>query len=512
MFKQTLKLIGNSVMMLAAVAGCGYLAFDWSREQGIAELEQDASQRLEIAGALLFAPTDKYSYLPGIVAAHPVVIDTLLHKGNADRVKQANQYLERLNTTVQSAVIYILDERGVTVASSNWQDLQSFVGNNYGFRPYFQNALKHGTGTFYGMGTTSLLPGYYVSQVVRDGAAAIGVAVVKVDLSTLDERWKSNREEVTVTDEHGVIFLSSRPDWKYQPMRPLDPQALETLRRTRQYEAVLKDPLPMTILQRVRHDTQVVAVGAPEPIRYLLKSQVLAGSDWTINVLVPIAETETRAWRLAFIAGSTLVLVALTLMYLKQLSARVREREKSRLVLEQKHRELQQLSEELRLASVTDPLTGAHNRRFFFESVPKIVSAAKRHHFPLSIMTIDVDHFKRINDVHGHAAGDKALQIITALCKESLREADVFARFGGEEFIMALPNTDAETATRVAERLRAKVMERPLEIKDTALDITVSCGISQLREAEPGIEPALKRADEALYIAKKEGRNRVVVR
>ncbi|HYD59430.1 MAG TPA: diguanylate cyclase [Noviherbaspirillum sp.] len=518
------KRIGSAVAALAAVAASGYFAYDFRWRQGLVELEQEAASRLELAAAAVFAPTQKFGYLPELLASHPTVIDAFLHKDSSHHIAQANTYLEQVNLSARSAVAYLLDLQGRTIAASNWREPGSFVGANYGFRPYFQEALKNGKASFYGMGTTSLLPGYYISHRVRKDGRTIGVAVVKVDMTRLDMEWRWHKDEVAVTDNHGVIFLSTQADWKYRPIHPLDAPTLEKLKRTRQYETVLKPPLPVRVLRQLKPDEQIVSLPqSPDEgtadVHYLIKSQPIKEADWRINVLIPLDEMEARAMRIALIVSSTAGLLLMSLMHLRQAQVRAVEREKSRLALEQahealelKHAELQKASEDLRIASITDPLTGAYNRRFFFESVPKIVSAANRHHFPLSIVTIDVDHFKRINDMYGHPAGDKVLQVLTAICKESLREADVFCRFGGEEFIMALPSTDAEAAENVAERLRIKVSQHPLEVKGKAYGITISCGVSRYREGERGIDDTLRRADDALYVAKNEGRNRVVVR
>jgi diguanylate cyclase (GGDEF)-like protein len=524
MLNTTTKRIGSALAALAAVAASGYFAYDFRWRQGIVELEQEAASRLEVAAAAVFAPTEKFSYLPELLAGHPIIADALLHKDSMRHVEQANTYLEQVNLSARSAVTYLLDLQGRTIAASNWREPGSFVGANYAFRPYFQEALKNGKASFYGMGTTSLLPGYYVSHRVRKDGRTLGVAVVKVDMTRLDREWTWHKDEVAVTDGHGVIFLSTQSDWKYRPIQPLDAQTLEKLQRTRQYDRVLKPPLRIRILQKLKVDEQIVSLaqepdGGTTDVHYLIKSQPVKGTDWRINVLIPLAEVEARAMRVALIASGAVGLLLMSLMLLRQARVRAIEREKSRQALEQahealerKHVELQKASEDLRIASITDPLTGAYNRRFFFESVPKIVSAANRHHFPLSIVTIDVDHFKRINDMYGHPAGDKVLQALTAICKESLREADVFCRFGGEEFIMALPNTDEEAAENVAERLRIKVARHPVEIRGKPYAITISCGVSRYREGEREIDEALRRADDALYIAKNAGRNRVVVR
>ena len=516
------------ILAVMAVAAAGYVSFSLSSEDGLDDLRDEADSRLAVLTTALFAPADKYSYLPEVLAVHPMLEDLLRRKSDQARVQQANVLLEQINRTANAAAIYVLNDKGLVIAASNWNEASSFVGQNYAFRPYFQTAMNAGSGKFYGVGTTTMLPGYYISHAISLDGAAAGVVVVKVDLSRLDDGWTRGRskDEITVADANGVIFLSSRADWKYRPMQPLSPLAMEQLRKTHQYDGVLREPLSITVLSRLGANEQLVRImqhardgHGEEQAHYLMHTGRIDGSDWAVNVLVPTAEADTRATRVAIISAGGVAFLLLAVMYVWQFNHRVKEREKSRRALElahqaleQKHVELQKMTEELRIASITDPLTGAYNRRFFFEAVHKLVSASNRHHFALSIVTIDVDHFKRINDFYGHPAGDTVLRELTTMCKESLRDADVFARFGGEEFIMALPNSDADAAQLVAERLRLKVNEKTIDIKGEPLRITISCGVSQYRLQETGIDDTLKRADEALYVAKKSGRNQVVVR
>jgi two-component system C4-dicarboxylate transport sensor histidine kinase DctB len=513
------KRFRRTATILIAVISAGCLSFFVSHRSEIKTLRENAEYRLNAIDAAIFAPTDKFSYLPEVVANHPIVIETLLSRRDPRSIHRANIFLQRLNANAKSAVVYILDENGVAIASSNWQEPQSFVGRDYAFRPYFIDAMHSGTAKFYAMGVTTLLPGYYISQVIKKDGAVLGVAVVKIDLNNLDAGWAGSKEEVAVTDENGIVFLSSRQDWKYRPMQALAAPTMEQLKRTRQYEAVLKEPMPIVSTEALRPDERIVSLAenrrnghGAEQTRYFVKSRNIAESKWTINVLAPMTESDAKSGWTAIIASGSVAFAALFFMYMQLVRKRNQEAEKSRLALEQKHFELQTLSEELRVISITDPLTGAYNRRFFMDSAAKIVSAANRHQLPLSVVMIDVDHFKRINDKYGHPAGDKVLQMLVAASKETLREEDVFARFGGEEFIVILPNTDAQVGQAVAERLRAKVMDQPIIVNDELLYVTVSCGVSEHRQNEPTIEDAIKRADEALYAAKGGGRNQLALR
>jgi diguanylate cyclase (GGDEF)-like protein/PAS domain S-box-containing protein len=167
--------------------------------------------------------------------------------------------------------------------------------------------------------------------------------------------------------------------------------------------------------------------------------------------------------------------------------------------------------EELLRLAATDPLTGAFNRREFTTLAEQESLRSQRYSRPLSIMMLDLDHFKKLNDTHGHAAGDKALQRFTTVCCNALRNIDIFGRWGGEEFVALLPETDAEGAAIIAERLRKIVSENVLTYNEHKINLTVSIGIAQYRDGEISIDGPLGRADQAVYDAKKAGRNRISV-
>jgi diguanylate cyclase (GGDEF)-like protein/PAS domain S-box-containing protein len=167
--------------------------------------------------------------------------------------------------------------------------------------------------------------------------------------------------------------------------------------------------------------------------------------------------------------------------------------------------------EELLRLAATDPLTGAFNRREFTALADREALRAQRYHHPLSILMLDLDHFKRLNDTYGHAAGDKALQRFTTLCCNALRNVDIFGRWGGEEFVALLPETTADGAAIIAERLRKMVADTVVSFNDHKITFTVSIGIAQYRDGEVSVDAPLSRADTAVYDAKKAGRNRISV-
>ena len=168
------------------------------------------------------------------------------------------------------------------------------------------------------------------------------------------------------------------------------------------------------------------------------------------------------------------------------------------------------LVSELKRASRHDPLTGLLNRRAIDEALAAEVQRARRLGVPFSVLMLDVDHFKPINDTHGHAAGDRALQHLATLLTSQMRDIDRVGRYGGEEFVVLLPGTPQEQAHGLAQRLCEKVAALPPMWRDTPLPVTVSIGLAEWLGDSDGLPALLARADAALYRAKEGGRNRVV--
>jgi len=162
--------------------------------------------------------------------------------------------------------------------------------------------------------------------------------------------------------------------------------------------------------------------------------------------------------------------------------------------------------------AVTDPLTGLYNRRYLETHLESLMKRAAQDNKPIGLLALDIDHFKLVNDTHGHAAGDDVLKEFVGRIKRSVRGIDLPARIGGEEFVVVMPDTDRETCMAVAERLRASVADSLFSLPDLDLQIpiTVSIGVSLSQGASDSPAAALKRGDDALYVAKNSGRNMVV--
>jgi diguanylate cyclase (GGDEF)-like protein len=179
--------------------------------------------------------------------------------------------------------------------------------------------------------------------------------------------------------------------------------------------------------------------------------------------------------------------------------------------LEAANRELQQALERERIMAQTDELTGVNNRRHFLELAARDFAFAQRYRLPISILMIDVDHFKQVNDAFGHQAGDVTLKRVAHVARQCLRDADVLARYGGEEFIVSLPNTGVEGARASAEHVRRAIATERVETGGGNIDVTVSVGVADALAEGDSLERLIGRADRALNAAKRAGRNRTIV-
>jgi two-component system, cell cycle response regulator len=172
--------------------------------------------------------------------------------------------------------------------------------------------------------------------------------------------------------------------------------------------------------------------------------------------------------------------------------------------------ERRRAEDELRRLALTDALTGAANRRHFMERAAFEFARMRRYGNPVSLVMLDVDHFKRVNDTHGHAAGDAALILLVKCCRTLLRDTDLVGRLGGEEFALLLSDATAESAFQVAERVRLSLADLEIAHNDIAFSFTVSMGVACCHASETSVEQTIGRADRALYRAKTEGRDRTV--
>ncbi|WP_175941392.1 sensor histidine kinase [Burkholderia pyrrocinia] len=332
------------VLAAALVAACA-LTWTITWQRGVAELQRNAAVRVDRTTSALKSTLDRYESLPYLLGSHPYVQDLLAEPKRGDYTARVNRYLEDLNEHAHATVTYVIGADGLCVAASNWRAPDSFVGIEYRFRPYFLDAMNGRVGRFFGIGTISRDPGYYISQPVwRDGKIA-GVVVVKLNLEWFQGADAS--EPLVVVDDHGVVFLSSVPAWKYHTLRPLTGPVAASIYETRQYAQQPVTPLPLRVEQTLGADAEIVRLGAGlRAPRFLASKRRIGEPDWLLVTLAPIAPVDADARNATIVTGFGFVSVALLAFYWRMRRARVREMIRGRALLQQAYAELNRRVEE----------------------------------------------------------------------------------------------------------------------------------------------------------------------
>ncbi|AOJ03031.1 MULTISPECIES: sensor histidine kinase [Burkholderia] len=339
--RRLLVLLALAAMLAAACA----LTWTITWQRGVADLRNSAAARVDRTTNALKSTLDRYESLPYLLGGHPFVQDVLAAPGNRRRVNRANLYLEDMNRHAHATATYVITADGLCVAASNWRGPDSFTGIGYQFRPYFIDAVKGGTGRFFGIGTISRDPGYYISQPVRRDGKIIGVAVVKLNLEWFQGADAS--EPLVVADDHGVIFLSSVPEWKYHTLRPLPGPIATSIHETRQYAQYPVTPLPLRVERVLGPDAQIVRMGAGRRApRYLATRRLLGEPDWQLVTLARIEPVDTDARNATIVTAFGFVSLGLLGFYWRTRRARVKEMLRSRVLLQSAYAELNRRVEE----------------------------------------------------------------------------------------------------------------------------------------------------------------------
>ena len=300
------------ILGICVATGIVWQASLWTYDIELESLAGTGEERLTLYTGTLRGALSRYAYLPYVLARNSEV-QNLLELGTA--APKVNHYLEDLNREAGSQALYVMDASGDTLASSNWNEPLNYIGKNYGFRPYFTAAKAGRPGRFFAIGVTTGRPGFFMSHPVNRGGKFIGVVVAKVDLDPLQAEWHQGGETVLVGDNNGVLFLSSRDDWKYSTLAPLTIEQRNAIKAGRQYGDQPLGLVPLQIVEILNENLQIVRA---DKLSYLMISRSLPGLDWKLLHLTPLTLVNERTQAVA-ITGTALSLLILALgMYLRE--------------------------------------------------------------------------------------------------------------------------------------------------------------------------------------------------
>lgn len=339
----SLKLIVWPLVALCLLAIC-LLGGVTAERIAISGIRATAAERVLLYKSTLNNAVNRLRHLPVVIAQHPAISNLLAASADQEPLLQAaHAYLSSVNTASNAAVSYVLDTDGDTIAASNWQENESFVGRNYGFRPYFQNALAGDEGRFFAIGVTTGRAGYFTSRPVFSQISPnqiIGVVVVKVEMEQLQADWREAGELVFVTDTDGIVIFTSVPDWAYRTLKPLSVEKRQSIETNRTFVGQDLDALSVERTSSVGGSQDIVNV---EGQSVQISQAQLDDTGFTVSYLADLSAAITARWSATVLLLAASVLSIVLFLYLRE---RRRKRALDKEALEaRKIRKINQLLE-----------------------------------------------------------------------------------------------------------------------------------------------------------------------
>ena len=349
------------ILLLLLMSGIGALTFYLSMQHGIKALQESANKQLEFHAKGIESEMGKYAFLPSILELEQPIQSLLLSPSPRTR-DTANRYLEGLNRRAGSRAVYVLDQTGRVLATSNWNDDDSYLDEDLSFRPYWQDAIQGKPGRFYGIGITVGEPGYYLSHPLRYRDRIVGVGVAKIKLEALEDRWQKAGLHAFVTDSNGIIILSSDASLKLKALNPIPPKKREALARSLQYYwQALLDLAPITREPLGQHAEILVLKGEKadhhRPVSYIAQTRLLHGTPWGFTLLVPLDTVRDDAISNAILAATLFACFSILLLAWNERHKVIRARLAAREALRKANSELEQ-----RIAERTEVLQQTNQR------------------------------------------------------------------------------------------------------------------------------------------------------
>ena len=289
------------------------------------EATTQAATTLRLAVAALDGHLKRYEALPALIASQNNIEALVFDPKNEGLRARTNAYLKEINALLTSSDIYVMTMDGQTIAASNYDSPVSFIGENFIYRPYFQDAAQGRQSRFYALGTTSSKRGYYFGSPILVDGVIRGVIVFKVDIDLIEDSWKGTDDRIFVSDPEGIIFMTGSPEWLYSSINPLTPERITRTEASRRYADAKLRELPFQPGTYAGHDVVKIKDEGKEQ-EYLILSQPMPEAGWTVNVLMNTAPVRIQANTTVIAVILTLCLAGLAIAIVLQRRMRLAER------------------------------------------------------------------------------------------------------------------------------------------------------------------------------------------
>jgi len=328
-------------ILLLAMTVTLYSAGHLTYRKGLQKLADEGSAQLELHITYLSGLLEKYESLPELLANDKRLVNYLMNPGGRERIDALNKYLETINNISDASDTYLMDQEGLTIAASNWNEPRPFVGRNFSYRPYFQEAMQGHLGRYFALGSTSSRRGYYFAYPVRHKGDILGALVIKIGIDSVEKSWGRPNQSFFVTDPDGVIFFTTDHDWRYRTLYPLDEQVKERIVASRRYPNASLEPLDIVGKKLSPHGRiiQIAYSDTGKTREYLLQSQYMDHAGWNVQILSETKGIKRMVFVVAIMIASVFLLSGLIHLIVQQRRQRLIEmknfEDQARKVLEE---------------------------------------------------------------------------------------------------------------------------------------------------------------------------------
>ena len=298
-----------------------------AERQAYETIARSSRHTLELSLTTLRSELRRYEVLPQILTEVSAFAEALERPSHKPTLGIANGLLEEMAEETSAADIYLMLPSGKTIAASNWKSERTFIGKNFNYRPYFQQAMDGRLGRYFALGTTSKKRGYYFAYPKTELGRVIGAIVVKVNIERIETALLSSSNTIMVTDRHGVVFMSTNPAWIFGSIAPLDDRVLRAIRKSRQYADARIGALPIRSEQR-RHGFDVISAPLTDGQRSnaMIQSLAMPETGWMIHILAETKGIAPRVRDVSLLTAAVLVLFISVLVFLAHRRAALRQR------------------------------------------------------------------------------------------------------------------------------------------------------------------------------------------
>ncbi len=358
----SLRSVGGWVAVFNVMAAVllGVSAITYKNE--LIKYSRQNAIKIELFATYLKGVLEKYESLPELLARDEQLVTFMQNESEPGQVDILNRYLEKINEIFKASDIYLMNMKGLTIAASNWQAERPFIGRNFSYRPYFQQAIKGQLGRYFALGTTSIKRGYYFAYPVKKAKEILGAVVVKINIDEVEKKWGYHDQAFLVTDPDNVIFLTTNPDWRFKTFGAIDSFTKEIILKSKRYPNSSLEPLPTKLIEKYDYGSVINMVldnGAKKT--YLQQNQHMIEAGWDVRVLSDIRPIRRKLLEINVLVGTGILITYLLLIMLVQRRKRLAELKKIEI---QSRRALQEVNEQLesRVSERTSELTESNRK------------------------------------------------------------------------------------------------------------------------------------------------------